>query len=152
MSIKIASYHVSSNTFSAYSTVCIVRYTPGTGHYTQMVWSSVTRVGCGLVTFYNQDTAPLIARYYVCDYGPGGNKVRLSPIGQCRQILGSDWSANSNIPQVGDVMYRPGPACSACPGGTACSGRHPGLCSGSGSGVSFIDDNSLDSGRSFSSR
>ena len=59
------------------------RYTPGTGHYTQMVWSSVTRVGCGLITFYNPDTAPLIARYYVCDYGPGGNKVRLSTIGQC---------------------------------------------------------------------
>ena len=58
------------------------RYTPGTGHYTQMVWSSVTRVGCGLITFYNPDTAPLIARYYVCDYGPGGNKVRLSLIGQ----------------------------------------------------------------------
>ena len=142
MSVKIASYHVSiiDNTFSAYSTVCIVRYTPGTGHYTQMVWSSVTRVGCGLMTFYNQDTAPLIARYYVCDYGPGGNKVRPSPIGQLTAI----------VPQVGDVMYRPGPACSACPGGTACSGRHPGLCSGSG--LTFIDDNSLDSGRSFSSR
>ena len=56
----------------------MARYTPGTGHYTQMVWSSVTRVGCGLITFYNTDTAPLIARYYVCDYGPGGNKVSLS--------------------------------------------------------------------------
>ena len=57
--------------------ILLPRYTPGTGHYTQMVWSSVTRVGCGLITFYNPDTAPLIARYYVCDYGPGGNKVRL---------------------------------------------------------------------------
>ena len=108
-----------------------------------MVWSRVTRVGCGLITHYNQDTAPLIARYYVCDYGPGGNKVVL---GMCESCNISD-----DLSQVGELMYTPGPACSACPGGTSCRGRHQGLCSGRG--ADFIDDNSLDDvGRTFSSR
>jgi len=121
----IRSFFSEIDMFPGSGSIATYKYTPGTGHYTQMVWSSVTRVGCGLVTFYNQDSAPLIARYYVCDYGPGGNKV-------------------------GDVMYRPGPACSACPRGTACTGRHQGLCSGSG--LDFIDNNSLEGGRTFSSR
>lgn len=126
----IRSFFSEIDLFPGSGSIARYKYTPGTGHYTQMVWSSVTRVGCGLITFYNLDTAPLIARYYVCDYGPGGNKV-------------------------GDVMYRPGPACSACPGGTSCSGRHRGLCSGQGvdlDQLDFIDNNSLDDGRRFSSR
>ena len=42
-------------------------------------------------------------RYYVCNYGPGGNRV-------------------------GRKMYQPGRACSACPGSSTCSSSYPGLC------------------------
>ncbi|XP_074659670.1 cysteine-rich venom protein Mr30-like [Tubulanus polymorphus] len=36
------------------------------GHYTQLVWATSTRVGCG----YADCT---IGRFYVCNYGPAGN-------------------------------------------------------------------------------
>ncbi len=32
-------------------------------------------------------------------------------------------------------MYKVGPACSACPAGTECSERHPGLCAGEPTGA-----------------
>ena len=67
--------------------------------------------------FGTHDKMILLIRYYVCDYGPGGNKV-------------------------GETMYTPGPACAACPLGTSCGGQYPGLCSGSGS--VFIENNSID--------
>ena len=64
----------------------------------------------------------LYLRYYVCDYGPGGNLI-------------------------GDVMYQPGPQCSRCPTGSSCTSRYSGLCSGDT--LSFIDNNYIDD---FSSR
>jgi len=88
--------------FPGLGSIASYRYTPGTGHYTQMTWSSITSVGCGLITYKNADTGPFIARFYVCNYGPGGNFV-------------------------GRKMYQPGRACSACPG--SCSTSYPGLCS-----------------------
>ena len=101
--------------FPGLGSIARYRYTPGTGHYTQvivralqldlvslfvltlstliqMTWSSVSLVGCGYITYSNQETTPLVARYYVCDYGPGGNRI-------------------------GDKMYQPGRACSQCPSG-----------------------------------
>jgi len=90
--------------FPGLGSIASYRYTPGTGHYTQMTWASITSVGCGLITHKNSDTNPFIARYYVCNYGPGGNFV-------------------------GRKMYQPGRACSACPRSTSCSSSYPGLCS-----------------------
>jgi len=119
----IRSFFSEIDLFPGSGSIASFKYTPGTGHYTQMMWSRVTRVGCGLITYYNTDTAPLIARYYVCDYGPSGNKV-------------------------GERMYLPGSTCSSCPRGTSCGINYPGLCSGTGS--FFIDNNSVD--QNFQSR
>ena len=76
-------------------------FNPGTGHYTQFVWSTARTVGCGLTTFMS---GGWVKKLLVCNYGPNGNFI-------------------------GSPMYKTGKACSACPAGTACSSRNPGLCS-----------------------
>jgi len=48
--------------FPGLGSIASYRYTPGTGHYTQMTWSSITSVGCGIITHKNTDTSPFIAR------------------------------------------------------------------------------------------
>jgi pathogenesis-related protein 1 len=42
------------------------------GHYTQMVWSSTTEVGCAMVRCGNQEL-------WVCNYNPPGNYVGEKP-------------------------------------------------------------------------
>ena len=132
----IRSWFSEISLFPGLGSIARYRYTPGTGHYTQMVWASVTRVGCGYITYSNAETQPLVARYiiqtsieqemssfsdlcryYVCDYGPGGNLI-------------------------GDKMYQPGPACSSCPTGSSCTSIYPGLCSYSR--TASIDSNSIE--------
>ena len=74
------------------------RFSPATGHYSQLVWAATTRLGCGLAQYRE---GRFVSRLLVCNYGEAGNLIS-APV------------------------YRPGPACSRCPG--LCSSLHPGLC------------------------
>ncbi|XP_057349935.1 cysteine-rich secretory protein 2-like isoform X2 [Manis pentadactyla] len=60
------------------------------GHYTQVVWYSSYRVGCGIAYCPNQDR---LKYYYVCQYCPAGNDV-----------------AKIHTP------YQQGAPCTSCPG------------------------------------
>ncbi|KAK7873921.1 hypothetical protein R5R35_012935 [Gryllus longicercus] len=72
----------------------------GTGHYTQVVWANTNRVGCGFSLFQDGNQCK---KYYVCNYGPGGN-ILTQPV------------------------YKAGTARSACPSATARDARFPNLC------------------------
>uniref|UniRef100_A0A452QBY5 ShKT domain-containing protein n=1 Tax=Ursus americanus TaxID=9643 RepID=A0A452QBY5_URSAM len=60
------------------------------GHYTQLVWYSSYRVGCGIAYCPNQES---LKYYYVCQYCPAGNNV-----------------SKKNTP------YQQGTPCASCPG------------------------------------
>jgi uncharacterized protein YkwD len=49
------------------------RYTPGLGHFTQLVWKSTTRVGCGIAACNGKHGVP--GNLLVCEYSPAGNVV-----------------------------------------------------------------------------
>ena len=72
-----------------------------TGHYTQMVWASTTRLGCGMSEF---SRGRFVARLLVCNYGEAGNIISAP-------------------------LYTVGPACSTCPSSSVCSTAYPSLCS-----------------------
>jgi len=88
------------------------RLTPGTGHYTQIVWGETSLVGCGVIIHKSQAVDNLYTRYYVCNYGRGGNRLRRR-------------------------MYQPGRPCSSCPSYSSCSSSYAGLCSAGNAGVSI---------------
>ncbi|XP_043468667.1 venom allergen 3-like [Leptopilina heterotoma] len=48
------------------------RFTGETGHYSQMLWATSTRVGCGYVNYMNGNQNTVLL---VCNYGPGGNVI-----------------------------------------------------------------------------
>lgn len=76
------------------------KYIQKTGHYSQMMWGTTTKVGCGFTTYTK---GKFIARLYVCNYGKAGN-------------------------MIGGSMYKIGNSCSSCPQGSSCSRDYPGLC------------------------
>ena len=71
----------------------------GTGHYTQMVWASTYKIGCGYAAYRKRN---FVKKFIVCNYGDAGNLL--------------------NAP-----MYQVGRPCSKCPA-NICSRRFPGLC------------------------
>jgi uncharacterized protein YkwD len=44
-----------------------------TGHFTQMVWRSSKRLGCGYADCKGKNGTP--GRYWVCEYSPAGNVI-----------------------------------------------------------------------------
>ena len=72
------------------------RFALNTGHYTQVVWADTYKVGCGFTAY--KASNGWYDKYYVCNYGPTGNRR-------------------------GGSMYKTGSACSKCSG--ACDN---GLC------------------------
>lgn len=49
-------------------------FTPGTGHFTQIVWKGTTQIGCGFAT--GCETSPMgFANTWVCQYNPPGNYI-----------------------------------------------------------------------------
>ncbi|XP_064087631.1 uncharacterized protein LOC135202262 isoform X2 [Macrobrachium nipponense] len=76
------------------------RFSTATGRYSQMMWSSSYKVGCGFTMFLEGNWWKQL---YTCDYGPAGNIISYQ-------------------------MYRSGHPCSSCPHGTTCSAEYPGLC------------------------
>nr|W4VS53.1 RecName: Full=CRISP/Allergen/PR-1; Short=Cap-1; Flags: Precursor [Trittame loki] len=82
---------------------------PQTGHFTQAVWATSWRVGCGRSMFKDGNT---FKDLYTCNYGPGGNMKNA-------------------------IIYTKGKPCSGCPlnscCGKACGGiSYDGLCKMSG--------------------
>ena len=84
-------------------------FSQDTGHYTQMMWATTTRLGCGMSEF---SRGRFIARLLVCNYGEAGNIISAP-------------------------LYTVGPACSACPSSSFCSPAYPSLCS-QGAAPSFL--------------
>lgn len=66
-----------------------------TGHFTQMVWATTWKIGCGYTRYPSTERPFVYDLLYTCDYGPGGN------------LVGGD-------------MYEDGEVCSKCPEGTCC--------------------------------
>ncbi|XP_067940475.1 cysteine-rich venom protein pseudechetoxin-like [Watersipora subatra] len=67
------------------------------GHYTQMVWASSAKIGCGYAYCTN-----LNAEFYVCNYGPAGNYdwwipyKAGPPCGDCSNTCDSDKLCDCN--------------------------------------------------------
>ncbi|XP_043226455.1 venom allergen 5-like [Amphibalanus amphitrite] len=82
-----------------------------TGHFTQWIWATSYKIGCGYAGF-KSDT--MNKNFLVCNYGPAGNVAR-------------------------QPIYQQGSPCSACPRGTTCGGdsRYPNLCKAEGGHSAF---------------
>ena len=75
-------------------------FSAGVGHYTQIVWAKTRLIGCGAISYKGNGWNN---NYIVCNYGQAGNFI-------------------------GSKIYSRGRPCSACPPGTSCSQKNPGLC------------------------
>lgn len=75
------------------NTINPFRFSPGIGHYSQVVWASSYQIGCGFVAYQKGRFNQMIT---ICNYAPAGN-------------------------MIGGTMYIKGRACSKCPKGTKCN-------------------------------
>ncbi|XP_052827612.1 cysteine-rich secretory protein 3-like isoform X2 [Octopus bimaculoides] len=83
--------------------------TNAVGHYTQVVWATTTRIGCGYAKCSN------IRTFYVCNYGPAGNFA--GKIGEPYQKCSKKAKlidCKSNVCYNGGVLDRKTCEC-ACP-------------------------------------
>ena len=85
------------------------QYSMNTGHFTQWIWATSYKLGCGYIGYKK---GIMYSHFLVCNYGPAGNVLR-RPI------------------------YQQGSPCSGCPEGTTCGGdsRYPNLCKADGDEV-----------------
>jgi len=67
----------------------------GQGHFTQMIWAETKYIGCGQIAHRASDWDSWNKLYYVCNYGPAGNR----------------W---------GTPVFTEGEPCSLCPDGSTC--------------------------------
>ncbi|KAF0287723.1 Venom allergen 5 [Amphibalanus amphitrite] len=89
--------------------VASYQFSMQTGHFTQWIWATSYKIGCGYAGF---KSGMMNNNFLVCNYGPAGNVMR--------------WP-----------IYKQGSPCSACPRGTTCGGdsRYPNLCKAEGDEV-----------------
>lgn len=71
------------------------------GHFTQLVWATSDRLGCGYIDFPRDNDWNVV--HLFCNYVTGGNVL-------------------------GKPLYKQGEPCSECPIGTVCSHVYEGLC------------------------
>lgn len=79
----------------------LTRFREVTGHFTGMISSGTTHVGCATALHRPNDTE--FTMHLTCHYGPSGN-IKYAPI------------------------YKRGPPCSKCPNGTSCNDKYHSLC------------------------
>ncbi len=74
--------------YSVIVLTCFVSFEPTTGHYSQLVWAETEYVGCGHITYANNNSRGY-KRLLVCNYGPAGNfigqpvYIRATPCSMC---------------------------------------------------------------------
>ncbi|XP_040583926.1 uncharacterized protein [Lepeophtheirus salmonis] len=75
------------------------------GHFTQVAWATTSKIGCGRLTYFSEESKTLGygQQLYICNYGRAGN-------------------------YIGSKLYKIGTPCSKCPKGSECSSNYPGLC------------------------
>ncbi len=62
----------------------------GVGHYTQIIWESTNRVGCGVTFCFNLQGVSFNGTFVVCQYEPAGNVLNTYPYQQSSTAYLSD--------------------------------------------------------------
>ncbi|ENN71666.1 venom allergen 5 [Dendroctonus ponderosae] len=88
------------------------QFQSGTGHFTQLIWSKVTHIGCA--AFEKDLESGRKECMMACNYGPTGNVL-------------------------GRAMFKEGPPTSACPRGLVANSKHAGLCGAARRNRSFLE-------------
>jgi hypothetical protein len=75
------------------------KFSEAVGHFTQLVWSNTTAVGCGLVDCENTGKNGVQGEYLVCEYWPRGNVL-----GQSGDNVRKKGMAKDGTPGMGGSM------------------------------------------------